>query len=99
MTKTLEKIPVNAWLAVGALAVGLYLFKRNAGAMLNAVNPTSDSNLAYKGVNAVGDQLDDGQDNDSFSLGSWLYDMTHPYDGFDYADNNPLKNVTFPRGI
>lgn len=37
--------------------------------------PTSDQNLAYKGVNAVGGTLT-GQKE--FSLGSWVYDFTHP---------------------
>lgn len=46
-----------------------------AAAVGQAVNPTSDKNLAYRGVNAVGGAL---TGDDSFSLGSWLYDVTHP---------------------
>lgn len=98
----LDKIPVNAWLALGAVAAVVavgYLAKKNAAAVVTAVNPTDPDNVFYAGVNAAGDQLDDGYDNDSFSLGSWLYDITHPYDGFDFADNNPLKTVSFSRGL
>ena len=44
---------------------------------LVALNPTDRNNLANRSVNAVGDIIDDGQDNNSFSLGSWLYDFTN----------------------
>ena len=40
-----------------------------------AVNPTSDQNVAYKSVNAVGASITGQKD---FNLGSWLYDVTHP---------------------
>lgn len=46
-----------------------------ASAVGNAVNPTSDKNLAYRGTNAVGAAL---TGDASFSLGSWLYDRFHP---------------------
>lgn len=39
------------------------------------VDPTSDKNLAYTGVNKVGAALTGEQD---FKLGVWLYDMLHP---------------------
>lgn len=39
-----------------------------------AVNPTADTNLAYRSVNAWGSTIT-GDNN--FSLGSWLYDITH----------------------
>lgn len=41
-------------------------------------DPTSDKNLAYRGTNAVGAALTGDK---SFSLGSWLYDITHPGEG------------------
>ncbi|TVZ37688.1 hypothetical protein P886_2031 [Alteromonadaceae bacterium 2753L.S.0a.02] len=47
------------------------------------VNPTSDKNLAYEAVNGIGDIFDDGIDNDGFSLGSWVYDVTHPNEEYD----------------
>lgn len=43
--------------------------------VVDAVNPASDQNLAYRGVNAVGGAVS-GDKN--WSLGSWLYDATHP---------------------
>ncbi len=43
----------------------------------DAITPTNPDNIFYRGVNAVGDILDDGNDDDSFSLGSWLYDLSH----------------------
>lgn len=65
-------------LALTAVAgVGLFLYwNRDAikGAV-QAVNPASDQNLAYRAVNAV-TQTATGQPNISF--GSWLYDITHP---------------------
>lgn len=46
-----------------------------AGAVGDAVDPTSDTNLAYRGVNRVGEVL---TGDPSFSLGSWLYDKYNP---------------------
>ena len=53
-----------------------------AGEIADGVNPTSTDNWLYSGINAVGDVIDDGGDNNSFSLGSWLYEVTHPNEGF-----------------
>jgi hypothetical protein len=41
------------------------------------VNPTSTENWAYRGVNAVGGAVA-GQPSGSWSLGTWIYDITHP---------------------
>ena len=62
---------VAAVLMVTGLALYLYAKRKQIGA---AVNITSDQNLAYKGVNAVGAAV---TGDTSFSLGSWLYDLTH----------------------
>ncbi|MFC6631657.1 hypothetical protein [Microbulbifer taiwanensis] len=62
----------------GAAIVGGYLLYRNAAAIGDKVNPTSTNNIVYQGVNAVGDILNDGGDNDNFSLGAWLWEITHP---------------------
>lgn len=74
----------TVWIVLGALAA-VYLVKgaakdvaAAAGDVGDAVNPTSPDNLIYRGVNQFFDVLGDGQDNDSFNLGSWLYDITHP---------------------
>ena len=77
----------NTQLAIAAavaLAALVYLGRR-AGAAVGeaatavgtAVNPADRDNLFYRGVNAVGDVLDDGGLNDSFSLGSSIYDWMH----------------------
>lgn len=46
-----------------------------AEAVGNAVNPTSDQNLAYRGVNGAGAAL---SGDPAWSLGSWLYDRFNP---------------------
>lgn len=45
---------------------------------LNKVNPVSDQNLAYTGVNKIGSAVTGDKD---FSLGVWIYDKTHPAEG------------------
>ncbi len=77
--------PVNidlSWQAIVALligAVGVYfLVKREIGgaaeAVGEAVNPTSRDNIIYRGWSAVVDVLDDGQDSESSTLGTKIYD-------------------------
>ncbi|MEZ0147788.1 MAG: hypothetical protein AB9Q19_00495 [Candidatus Reddybacter sp.] len=70
----------------GAVVLGLfYYFGSKAQSAigsginntLEAFTPTSSENLLHRGINAVGDIIDDGGDNDSFSFGSWIYDFTH----------------------
>lgn len=78
---------------VGALAA-IYLIKSAAsaakdgaaevvGAVGQAINPTSDKNVVYSGINAVGnvlatDPTSPGRNADgSWTLGGWIYDMTH----------------------
>lgn len=80
--KPLNSFAIGAGLAVVAIGAA-YLLARKAGATVSdaaaavgtAVNPVSDQNLAYKGVNAVGSAVTGDQ---SFSLGGWIYDLTHP---------------------
>jgi hypothetical protein len=45
-----------------------------ASAVGAAVNPVSDRNLAYRGVNAVGGAV---SGEDSWSLGAWLGELVH----------------------
>lgn len=54
-----------------------------AGTVGGWVNPTADTNLAYRGVNAVGSALAGptgaGANADgSWSLGGWLFDVINP---------------------
>lgn len=63
---------VGGWVADAASSVG------------TALNPTSDQNIAYTGINAVGgaivsDPQGPGKNADgSWTLGGFLYDITHP---------------------
>lgn len=64
-------------LALGVLVVAgvaWWLLRDKLAAVGNAINPASDKNLVYKGVNAIGAAVTgDG----SFSLGSTIYDWFH----------------------
>jgi len=69
-----------AAITIAAGIAALYTFFKDevqagAKAVGDAVNPTSDTNLAYRGTNAVGAVL---TGDASFSLGSWLYDQFNP---------------------
>lgn len=75
------KIGLGVFAAVGL--IGIYTINRAsaaAGAVGDAVNPVNPENIFAQGINALGDSLDDGVRNDSFSLGTWLYDITHPFE-------------------
>jgi hypothetical protein len=69
----------------GALVAGgaLLYMKRGAigqgvAAVADKVNPSSTNNIVYQGVNAIGDIAGDGNDNNNFDLGVWLWEITHP---------------------
>jgi hypothetical protein len=47
----------------------------------SVLNPAHPNNFVYRSVNAIGDHLDDKTDNDSFNLGSSIYDLFHPDSG------------------
>ncbi len=79
--------PIGVAVALLGVAGTVYLLfgdkiKKALEAAGQAVNPTSDKNLAYTGVNAVGAAVTGDKD---FSLGSWLYDVTHPNDPYNKA--------------
>ncbi len=83
-----------AALAVGLIVTGGLVWllfggriKAALGTVGQAVNPTSDQNLAYRGVNAVGAAI---SGRDSFSLGSWIYDLVH--EDAHLASNPPRRN-------
>ena len=81
------------YLTFGAVGVaGLYVLTRltkeaakdiataardSAEAVGETVNPADRRNAVYRAVNAVGDVFDNGSTDDSFSLGGWIYDITH----------------------
>jgi hypothetical protein len=77
--------------AAGVLVYVIYrVVKSVAPKVAEAVDITSDTNLAYRGVNAVGTAL---TGDPSWSLGSWLYDQFNPpYDpNTDYQKPNSKK--------
>lgn len=86
----LTKLTENKLLLVAVGLIGVYVLSRVAGkkigdtahAVVQSVNPTNENNLIYKALNSVGDVIDDGEDDDSFDLGRWIYDATHD-DVFD----------------
>ena len=63
-------VKIGIGLAIGG---GLYLLLRKAFAS-GALNPISDKNLAYSGVNAIGSVV---SGDDDWTLGGWVYDITH----------------------
>ncbi|WP_086931455.1 hypothetical protein [Agarilytica rhodophyticola] len=84
--KLLTKEHRSLLITVGVIGAGiLYIGGRGAGAVArsaaaagNAVNPTNRHNIFAEGVNSIGDILNDGVDDDDFSLGAWIFDITHP---------------------
>ena len=64
------------------VGVALFVIKRGvvtgAKAVGEAIRPTNPDNIFARGVNAVGDILDDGQDDGSFSLGGFIFDVFNP---------------------
>lgn len=76
VSKGTEKIILGA-VALGA--VGLFLAARKGAQVvkenINLVNPASDENLAYRGVNAVGAAV---SDDENFDLGKSLFCFFNP---------------------
>lgn len=76
-----EKVLGYTLAGAGVLLVGREIKRAvvsAAGDAANAVNPTNPDNVFSQGTNAVGDALDDGIDNNSFSLGAWIWEVLHP---------------------
>lgn len=77
-----------AMIGVGVLVGGVVLYfigkkllggaGKTAKDVANAVNPLNHDNVFSRAVNAVGDALDNSNDDNSFSLGSWVYDWFNP---------------------
>jgi len=77
--------PLLTWKGVlalgGAVAVLAYLSYRAAKAGVTTVakdvNPTDPNNVINQAVTSIGKDLTGNQGNSSFTLGGWLYDITH----------------------
>lgn len=65
------------WLSKKAAAKVGETYDAVAESIPDEVKPSSDQNLIYKGWNFQLDMLDDGKMNDSTSVGSAFYNLTH----------------------
>lgn len=61
-------------MGVAVAVLGYLAWKKGLPAIGNAVNPVNPDNVFYSGTNAVGEAL---TGEEGFSLGAWLYDVTH----------------------
>jgi hypothetical protein len=84
MKKLLKFADTKAGLVVAAAAVAavaLYVAQKKAreaaGDMGQAINPLNNDNIFSSGVDAVGARL---TGDERFSLGVWIYDITHGID-------------------
>lgn len=64
-----------ALIVAAAVLLVLWYLKGQASDAAKALDPTSDQNAAYSGVNAVGETLT-GDEN--FSFGVWLWETMNP---------------------
>lgn len=64
----------QALVLAGVVGAAMYYGQKKAREAGQAIDPTSENNVFYSGVNAVGKSLT-GQEN--FDLGGWLYDKIH----------------------
>ena len=59
---------------IGAVvAIGLYYTKKAAAVAVDALDPTSANNLAYTGVNNIGEAIT----GKPFDLGGWIFDVVN----------------------
>ncbi len=71
-------VRVDGLMVASGLALGLGIWVwRKKNAVAQAINPVNNENIFHRGVNAVGDVLDDGNRDGSFSLGSKIFDWIH----------------------
>ncbi|MEN0037459.1 MAG: hypothetical protein AAGC78_10330 [Cellvibrio sp.] len=84
MSKPQVNLNVDGIMLVG-LVIGVplvayigYKLYSSKEAVVDAINPASDKNLVYSGVNGIGSAFT-GDDN--FTLGGWAFDWTHNADG------------------
>lgn len=77
--KISNEVAVIGGLALGVVVLGVLAAKTAAAGIKAAapkIDPTSDQNLVYDNViGGVGRAVSGDQ---SWSLGGWLYDVTHP---------------------
>lgn len=94
--------PIGVGVAVILVAGVAYWFISKKAAQLGKsvsdsaqyLNPASDKNIIYGGVNDIGSAVTGDSD---FSLGSWLYDITHP--GVDAHATQPTNFTTYKQQV
>lgn len=84
----------------GAYFLGKFLIKDAAAEVGQvasrvgaAINPTSDQNIFYRGVNAIGAAV---SGDEKFNLGSWTYDVLHPSEADQLASAPLMIRRTAP---
>lgn len=84
------KLQTEHYLMIAAAAAGLYIIysaKQGVKAVAKGLDITSGDNFAASGVNAVGKAV---SGNNGWSLGGWIYDVTHP-EAADLGKGGPVK--------
>jgi hypothetical protein len=73
----------------GVIAVAVYLqYLKTREFFTTALNPASDKNLAYSGVNGVGAKIT-GDEN--FTFGGWIYEKLNP--GLSGNENKTVDQI------
>ena len=78
MSTKAKDIAIIGALGLATIYVLSMLVGREVKQAANAVNPLNNDNIFARGVDAIGDIVTDGENDNDFSLGSWIYDVTHP---------------------
>ena len=77
--------------AIGAVALIAYiLIKKDVEKVAEAIDPTSQDNIFYTGVNKVGAIL---TQNDGFDLGTWTYDLINSKPEYTPIYQDRLDNL------
>lgn len=78
------RLDTSTVLIGGAIAaVGLLLWRN-----WNSINPASPDNVINQGVERIGQDI---TGNPDWSLGTWLYDVLHPYESYQlFPETAPL---------
>lgn len=63
---------------LGGIGYGVYKIYKLGGQVGEAFNPASEKNIVNRGVTAAGKAVTGDK---YFTLGGWLYDITHPGEG------------------
>ena len=73
-----KDVAIIGGLGIATIYVLSMLIGREVKEAANAVNPLNNDNIFARGVDAIGDIVTDGENDNDFKLGAWIYDVTHP---------------------